>query len=558
MGFFTGSYILLISSTVLPMLGFVYWHDATKFSHEMAFNNATTAGCMVGMIAFGIFADIFGRRKIYGWEVVVLMAGTIGVVMSSTGYVPLDQSDGANPGAIDYASFGSMNIQSWLVFWRFLSGIGIGGEYPLSGAIASEFAPTLKRPRMLAMVFAMQAFGIAAGAIVSLVVTRVVQMRHPDSPAHPGASTRAVDQIWRWVIGLALVPALFTAIMRFAIPESPRYTLDVLNDPLKASEEANRLKRFSLGSEIINQSNSEMITQNPPPKDEEDLNSPSSTGRHDLGRESTDLKIRQYFWIEGNWRTLLGTSLSWFLLDFAIFPLGLISPLTLSKFWYGPRVLVNDPKTWDSNTVNPNVSMFSILTENSFHRLVIDCIPSLTGSILLVFFITRVNRRMLNWVMFLVSGTLLVITGITLLKSTGTQSWGVNILLYALGKFSHAFGNGPLTFLIPAELFPTKYRASCHGISAAIGKFGSLLGLIFLTYVTFGQGQTKYTSSSASSTWLSYVLIVCAVPMFLGAVVCWLWTPELQDSSGKSKTLEQLAEGRRSARSDIVTDSDSA
>ena len=540
------------------MLGFVYWHDAAKFSHETAFNNVTTAGCIVGMISFGIFADIFGRRNIYGWEVVVLMVGTMGVVMSSTGYVPLDQSDGANPGSIDYASFGSMDIQSWLLFWRFLSGIGIGGEYPLSGAIASEFAPTLKRPRMLAKVFSMQAFGIAAGAIVSLVVTRVVQMRHPDDPAHPGASTRAVDQIWRWVIGLALVPALFTAIMRFTIPESPRYTLDVLNDPFKASEEANRLKRFSLGPEIIHQSNSAVISQTSTPNGEQGFTSPSTTGRHDLGREPTNLTIRQYFWIEGNWRTLLGTSLSWFLLDFAVFPLGLISPLTLSKFWYGPTVVVSEPKTWDSNTVNPNASIFSILTENSFHRLVIDCIPSLTGSILLILFITRVNRKMLNWVMFSVSGTLLVINGITLLKSRGTQSWGVNIMLYALGKFSHAVGNGPLTFLLPAELFPTKYRASCHGISAAIGKLGSLLGLIFLTYVTFGQGQTKYTPSSASSTWLSYVLMVCAVPMFLGAVVCWFWIPELQDSSGKSKTLEQLAEGRRSAKSDIVTDSDSA
>ena len=475
------------------------------------------------------------------------MAGTIGVVMSSTGYIPFDQSEGANPGSIDYASLGSMDIQSWLLFWRFLSGIGIGGEYPLSGAIASEFAPTSKRPRMLAMVFAMQAFGIAAGAIVSLVVTKVVQTRHPDHPAYLGASARAVDQIWRWVTGLALVPALLTAIMRFTIPESPRYTLDVLNDPFKASEETNRLKRSSLGSEIIIQSDSAATSQNSTPNDVEDVTSPSTTGGHDLGREPTSLTIKQYFWIEGNARTLLATSLSWFLLDFATLPLGLNSPPALSKLWYGPAVAVKDPKTWDSNTLDPNVSIFSILIENSFHRLVIDCIPSLTGSILLIMFITRVNRKILNWVMFSVSGTLLLITGITLLKSMGTQRWSVNKLLYGLGQFSHAFGSGPLTFLLPAELFPTKYRASCHGISAAIGKFGSLLGLIFLIYVTFGEGHTKVTPSSASSAWLSYVFMICAVPMFLGAVVSWLWIPELQDPSGGSKTLEQLAEGRRSA-----------
>ena len=107
----------------------------------------------------------------------------------------------------------------------------------------------------------MQAIGVAAGAIVSLVVTKVVQARHPYNPAHPEASARAVDQIWRWIIGLGLIPALFTAIMRFTIPESPRYTLDVLNDPYKASEETDRLKRSSLGSEIIISSDTAAISR---------------------------------------------------------------------------------------------------------------------------------------------------------------------------------------------------------------------------------------------------------------------------------------------------------
>jgi PHS family inorganic phosphate transporter-like MFS transporter len=154
--------------------------------------------------------------------------------------------------------------------------------------------------------------------------------------------------------------------------------------------------------------------------------------------------------------------------------------------------------------------------------------------------------------MFLVTGTLFIITGATLLKTTGSQSWGINIALYALCGFSEQFGIAPLTFLLPAELFPTGYRASCHGISAAFGKFGSIVAFVFLRYVTFGEGEAKVTSSNSPSAWLSYVLIIFAIPLFLGAGVCWFWIPELQDPSGKSKTLEQLAEGRRSARSDIV------
>lgn len=120
---------------------------------------------------------------------------------------------------------------------RFLSGIGVGGEDPLSAVFAFEFTPTSKRPRILAAVFAMQGFSIAAGAIVSQVVTRVVQTRHTYDPANPEASARAVDQIWRWVVGLGLIPALFTVICgsRFPKVQDTRSTsLTTLSKPLRS------------------------------------------------------------------------------------------------------------------------------------------------------------------------------------------------------------------------------------------------------------------------------------------------------------------------------------
>ena len=130
-GFFTSSYVLFTSSNITPMLGFVYWRDATKYTRETAFNDATAAGCVVGTILFGLLADILGRRKMYGFELVTLIVGTMGTVMSSSGYIPLDRANEHDPDLIDYSSFGSMNIYRWLLFWRFVSGCGIGGGYPL-------------------------------------------------------------------------------------------------------------------------------------------------------------------------------------------------------------------------------------------------------------------------------------------------------------------------------------------------------------------------------------------------------------------------------------------
>lgn len=530
------------------MLGFVYWYDATDSSHESVFNHATVAGCVVGMVVFGILADLLGRRKVYGYGTVVLMVGTMGLVLSSTGYVPLDQANSENLGSIDFSSFGSMDIQSWLLFFRFISGVGVGSSYPLDSVIASEYAPTLWRPWMLAMVFSMQSFGIAAAALVSLVTTSIVQARNlPYDPAHPGASARAVDQIWRWTTGLALIPALFTAIMRFTIPESPRYTLDVLNDPCKASEDTDKLRGHRPGAVIRNEAVQTTHSQYSEPKIVEAGMDQVSIVRQDTADGPQSPTIRQYFWNEGNWRYLFTTSFSWLTVDFATFALGLNETSTLSKFWYGPRVLVQHHKIWDSNTVDPNASIYSVLISNSVHLLAIESMATITGAMLLVFFISRLNRRLLTWVMSIVTGVLLMVTGVVLLETIGTEDVGINAALYAVDKFAEVFSLGPLTFMIPAELFPTKYRASCQGISAAFGKLGAILASLLLSYVTFGAGDSKVTSSSSPTAWLSYVFMIFAVPRFLGAAVCWLWLPELQEPSGKSKTLEQLALGRRGA-----------
>ncbi len=65
---------------------------------------------MIGQVGFGLGADIWGRRKMYGLELVITIAATLGVVMSS---------NGVN---------GSMSVITWLLVWRFVLGIGIGAE----------------------------------------------------------------------------------------------------------------------------------------------------------------------------------------------------------------------------------------------------------------------------------------------------------------------------------------------------------------------------------------------------------------------------------------------
>jgi PHS family inorganic phosphate transporter-like MFS transporter len=258
------------------MLGYVYWNTDTNSDHETAINSATLAGCIVGQTTFGALADRWGRRKMYGLELIILAVGTFGFVMASTGYN------------------GSMNVVSWLIFWRFISGIGIGADYPLSAVITSEFAPREKRARLLATVFFMQAIGQLCSTLVSLAV--VAGYRN-DTLTGDDAKA-AVDSVWRWVMGVGLIPTLVAIIARFKIPESPRYTMDIVGDTYKASVDA--------------------MDYRGQPRDAQELQSQNNNAAVDGANPGAApySDVVDYFWTRGNWVYLLGTTLSWFVMDF--------------------------------------------------------------------------------------------------------------------------------------------------------------------------------------------------------------------------------------------------
>ena len=53
----------------------------------------------------------------------------------------------------------AVSIVGALIVWRFIMGVGVGGDYPLSAVIASEFASKRNRGRLMTAVFANQGWG---------------------------------------------------------------------------------------------------------------------------------------------------------------------------------------------------------------------------------------------------------------------------------------------------------------------------------------------------------------------------------------------------------------
>ncbi|KAF9882794.1 hypothetical protein FE257_005142 [Aspergillus nanangensis] len=487
---------------------------------------------LLGQVLFGYLADRNGRKKMYGVELLLLITSTLGVLMSSTG------------------ENNSMNIFAWLVWWKILVGIGVGADYPLSAVITSEMAPTKHRARMMASVFFMQPLGQIAGNLVSLVVVAVSRRQGYDD------ITRTVDTMWRWVIGVGVVPGVIATGFRFLIPETPRFLLEIDDDPIKGEFDATTLfadpepsimtttspvpeadswshlplPAISLSSQAPGEERSSSQT--------EFIQPPTLNSHWNL----TKRDIIQYFWTEGNWRTLLATSLSWLLLDFGFYGIGLSNPQFLAKTW-GSLKLSGPAPSWQTDDT-ASADFYRMFLDCSTHALVILNSGSFIGGIILLLFIHKLDRVGLQKWGFLALAAHFIALGTMFI--TVHKNGPVAVVLYIIGQALFNFGPNATTYMIPAEIFPTRYRATCHGISAAAGKLGSILVQIFSAYYNFGTG-----TGDEPTIRHGWILIVFSACMILGAAVTHFWIPPIQRQNGRGKlwggkteTLETLALGR--------------
>src|ERR1700684_4419701 len=181
MGFFTDAYDLFIIGVVMALLK-QEWHVSTV-AEGLVTSSALLASA-VGALLFGRVADMLGRKRIYGYEVLVLAAGAI-------------------------ASAFSLNIWFLIVF-RVILGVGIGGDYPVSATLMSEFSGKKHRGMMVSLVFAMQAAGLIVGPLLAALLL-VTGMDH--------------DLVWRLLLAFGAVPALAVFQMRRRMAETPRFQM---------------------------------------------------------------------------------------------------------------------------------------------------------------------------------------------------------------------------------------------------------------------------------------------------------------------------------------------
>ena len=256
-GFFTDAYDLFIIGVVMSILK-DEWHPSAA-AVGLVTSTALLAAAF-GAVIFGRVADMMGRKRIYGYEVLVLAVGAI-------------------------ASACSPNIW-WLIGFRVILGIGIGGDYPVSATLMSECSGKKSRGMMVSLVFAMQAAGLIVGPLFAAALLK---------------SGLSHDLVWRLLLAFGAVPAMAVFRLRRHMAESPRYLLAT-----GQHEDAHAASGHVLGE-------GHGAARNGKPR----KNMSFAEGLLALIRRR-DLRVR-----------LIGASAAWFLMDFAYYGNTVSSPLVI-------------------------------------------------------------------------------------------------------------------------------------------------------------------------------------------------------------------------------------
>jgi len=121
------------------MIGIVFWQEdggVMPKSADTAIKVAGSFGTVFGQLFFGHAADRYGRKMLYGIELLIIISATLAESVASP-----------SP---------AISMVGILVFWRAIIGIGVGGDYPTSAVITAEMSETRWRGMMISAVFAMQ------------------------------------------------------------------------------------------------------------------------------------------------------------------------------------------------------------------------------------------------------------------------------------------------------------------------------------------------------------------------------------------------------------------
>jgi sugar porter (SP) family MFS transporter len=154
----------------------------SSFLHGFTISSALI-GTVIGALVSGRPADRYGRRPILFVIAALYVITAVGSGLSN-------------------------NVTSFIIF-RFLGGIGVGASSVVAPMYIAEISPAKIRGRMTAMF----QFNVILGILIAYVSNYLLR----EAGAEP----------WRWMLGVAGIPASLFLVLLVIIPESPRYLIKI-------------------------------------------------------------------------------------------------------------------------------------------------------------------------------------------------------------------------------------------------------------------------------------------------------------------------------------------
>jgi MFS family permease len=345
------------------------------------------AGACVGALLFGRLTDMFGRKRLFMITLGVYLAATIATAFAWT---PL-----------------------FFFACRFVTGMGIGGEYSAINSAIDELIPARHRGRTDILINGTYWAGAAAGALLSVAALHLL------SPLIN----------WRVCFGLGAVLGAAILIVRRHVPESPRWLF--IHGRADEAEEVTR----DIERQVVDSTGCEL----------------------DDPEETITVKQRKSIGLWEITRAIVVTYPKRTVLGLALF---IGQAFLYNAILFGYATLLS--------------TFFGVATANAPYYLVAFAVGNLLGPLVLAPLFDTLGRKPMIAGTYILSGVMLLITGYLfkqhqLNATTLTVSWSV-VFFFASAGVSAAY-------LTVSEIFPMETRALAIAVFYAVGTgIGGIIG----------------------------------------------------------------------------------
>lgn len=401
------TYLLLIS-LVSAMGGLLFGYDwvvigGAKIFYEPFFGlegsaalrgwamSSALIGCLAGALLAGSWSDRYGRKK-------MLIIASVLFVVSAIG-----------TGASD--SF------LWFIIYRIVGGFGIGIASNISPIYIAEVSPASVRGKFVSLNQLTVVLGILSAQLANW------QIGNYYTGGSETLSAESIEQAWRWMFWVELIPAGIFFLLSFLIPESPRWL--AMNG--KESSARQIFTRIG-GSEYAENALAEI--------------------RAIASKEE-----------KGNWHTLLQPGVR------KVLVIGVV--LAIFQQWCGINVIFN--------YAHEIFSAAGYAVSDVLMNIVVTGVTNVIFTFVAIYTVDKWGRRALMFVGS--AGLALIYAAMGTCYFLGVSGLPM-LLLVVLAIACYAMSLAPVVWVVLSEIFPTRIR----GAAMALSTFFLWTACFLLTY----------------------------------------------------------------------------